>query len=505
MAFLLNNHFSTARVSKADEHDNMQTIKPTRSPLASPPEALPARSFSSMGRRNNDSNDFEYGEESSEGYSDLAPDDERELSVKIEKFKANGLKSHRIYRPEDISKLSLVGSTLGPSHPTAGRRTSGDSPSRPRLPSSSSFGSGSSPSHSRAASFRFITSEEEANQIRATENELKKYAETQDEEGYDDVFGISKDANVGYSSPDLFKLGTRRSNGSWREGVEDDEDFDPFADIEDSYSAIDTEANLLRDKHSMLCATVHDMIERLQASSGEELLKSSTLQLLSVLEGAGDLQDYFIHAHGMLAVLEVLEAAPHRDVVYNLLKLVNLMIATDPAVLENLCLIGAIPILKTFTGRRYSLAIRLEAATFVGSLTSSALTLQMFISCRGLRVLVELLDEDYSANRDLVLSALQGVSSVFELQTPTPKNDFCRMFIREGIVDPLGTVLLHVFKDDSEDVHAFKSQIAGIILMFCQTAQADKRIQESLGTRSFVKRELRSNVIPISMRLFAEQ
>jgi hypothetical protein len=56
------------------------------------------------------------------------------------------------------------------------------------------------------------------------------------------------------------------------------------------------------------------------------------------------------------------------------------MIAGDASVLENLCLIGAIPVLKVFTGRRYPLETRLQAATFVGSLTSSTLTLQMFIS-----------------------------------------------------------------------------------------------------------------------------
>jgi hypothetical protein len=104
-------------------------------------------------------------------------------------------------------------------------------------------------------------------------------------------------------------------------------------------------------------------------------------------------------------------------------------------------------------------------------------------------VLVELLDEDYSANRELVLSALEGVSSVFELQTPTPKNDFCRMFIREGIVEPLGTALLHILKDTSDQVESCKSTIVGIVLMFCQTAQADSRMRDALGTRSFVKRK----------------
>lgn len=38
------------------------------------------------------------------------------------------------------------------------------------------------------------------------------------------------------------------------------------------------------------------------------------------------------------------------------------------------------------------------------------------VRCRGLKVLVELLDEDYALNKDLVLSALEGIDSVFELQ-----------------------------------------------------------------------------------------
>lgn len=37
-------------------------------------------------------------------------------------------------------------------------------------------------------------------------------------------------------------------------------------------------------------------------------------------------------------------------------------------------------------------------------------------SCRGLRVLVDLLDEDLSEQSDLVIHALNGIGSVFELQ-----------------------------------------------------------------------------------------
>lgn len=104
-------------------------------------------------------------------------------------------------------------------------------------------------------------------------------------------------------------------------------------------------------------------------------------------------------------------------------------------------------------------------------------------------MLVDLLDEDYSSNRDLVLSALRGVNSVFELQTPTPKIDFCRIFIREGIADPLAATLLSVVKDDASDMEQSRLQILSTVLLFCQVAQSDQRIREALGTRSFTKRE----------------
>ena len=47
---------------------------------------------------------------------------------------------------------------------------------------------------------------------------------------------------------------------------------------------------------------------------------------------------------------------------------------------------------------------------------TSTLTLQMFISCGGLNVLVDFLEEDLETERDLVLIGVNGVWSVFELQ-----------------------------------------------------------------------------------------
>ena len=164
-----------------------------------------------------------------------------------------------------------------------------------------------------------------------------------------------------------------------------------------------------------------------------------------------------------------------------------------------------------FTSKKYPSECRLEASHFIRLLChSSVLTLQMFISyvssrsiirsseqmlthscfrCRGLKVLVDLLDEDYTEQSELVIHALNGICSVFELQSPTTKNDFCRMFIREGLLDPLSSALLNVMASRGEIADDMNRKILQIILVFCQVSQSDIHVRNALGTRKIVRRE----------------
>jgi hypothetical protein len=143
----------------------------------------------------------------------------------------------------------------------------------------------------------------------------------------------------------------------------------------------------------------------------------------------------------------------------------------------------------------------------------------MFISCRGLRILVELLDEDYLSNRALILSALEGIGSVFDLQSPTPRTDFARMFVREGILDPLSTALLAILRDvdlsatpasatsalslvnsptsakskasltpQPDDPNAQRA--VNVLLVLCQVAQGDHRVRDAFASRTIIIREL---------------
>lgn len=114
----------------------------------------------------------------------------------------------------------------------------------------------------------------------------------------------------------------------------------------------------------------------------------------------------------------------------------------------------------------------------------------MFVSAGGLNVLVEFLDEDYDNARDLVLIGVNGVWNVFELQGPTPKNDFCRIFSRSKILYPLALVLHRVLDEEGEDElgELIEGRIVNIFYLF---SQAENYVKEVVADRQVLKSVLK--------------
>ncbi|KAI9866224.1 MAG: hypothetical protein M1830_006004 [Pleopsidium flavum] len=104
----------------------------------------------------------------------------------------------------------------------------------------------------------------------------------------------------------------------------------------------------------------------------------------------------------------------------------------------------------------------------------------MFVSCGGLNVLVEFLEEDYEDERDLVLIGVNG--------GPTPKNDFCRIFSRNSVLDPLSLVLSRVLDEEGELAELCEGRIANIFLLF---SQAENHVKELVADRTVLYRVLR--------------
>lgn len=120
---------------------------------------------------------------------------------------------------------------------------------------------------------------------------------------------------------------------------------------------------------------------------------------------------------------------------------------------------------------------------------TSTTTLQMFVSAGGLNVLVEFLDEDYDSSRDLVLIGVNGIWNVFELQGPTPKNDFCRIFSRSKILDPLALVLHKVLDEEKTGLsELIEGRIVNIFYLF---SQAENYVKEVVADRQVLKTVLK--------------
>ncbi|KAF9241075.1 hypothetical protein BU15DRAFT_87319 [Melanogaster broomeanus] len=474
---------TTAEDDKPEADDNAQTIRPHRSPGGPgtiPLAKAPAADIVPI----------------VEDYSDLAADeDDFILQEKVAGFKMKNSVRRGLFHPDDIKTLGITPNSPGPlSAPLPGLSRKS---SRPSLSPAAPNGPppGSMRSHSRSSSFVGSGSSgtgsfgrSEAKRVTSAP-EFDKYAE-EDDEDYDDVFG--KVGGTTLEQPmQTLQLNTRYSNKSWL-GDDSDED-DPFAEIDEGFAEDDLETNLQRDKHARLCSMVNQLIDELTPSAPDFQLRDACDQLINVMTENPEMLFQLVSSHGMLAILEVLEGKCSRDVLMKLLHIINLLVTSDLGFLESFCLIGGIPVMMGFTSKKYPSECRAEASNFIRLLChTSVLTLQMFISCRGLKVLVDLLDEDYTEQSELVVDALNGIGSVFELQSPTTKNDFCRMFIREGLLDPLSSALLNVMGNQSETAIEMKHKIIQILLVFSQVTQSDIHVRNAMGTRKIIRRLMRA-------------
>lgn len=67
--------------------------------------------------------------------------------------------------------------------------------------------------------------------------------------------------------------------------MDDADEPDPFADMEDDFSAEDLDANVLRDKKATLCANIDKLIDGLVPKTSMTELRQTCDELVSLLLG----------------------------------------------------------------------------------------------------------------------------------------------------------------------------------------------------------------------------
>ncbi|CAO1633766.1 unnamed protein product [Sympodiomycopsis kandeliae] len=423
-----------------------------------------------------------------EDYSDVvSEDDEPQLVERILRLKQQNSVGRRLLHPSDLKDIA---------------KGSSDSADRIEQPQNN----------------RSIKTSQTASELdrapTSTPTSFEKYQEKAgDEEDYADAFeentavfdvdGLrsrrsgngSRHNDSDSPTSNVLELSVKLSSRSWLGDKEDDQN-DPFAEMEEEEElfpkANDLESNVAREQHARVVAEVQALVEALQPDVREDELIDTCDQLETILVEQPELVRHFLQAHGALTVLGMLESIGSREVICRLLFILNTIAVDDMVARETLCLIGAIPIVMTFTSKKHSQEVRIEAAHFIHCMCSGPLTLQFVLSCRGLKTLVELVDEDYNEQAELVWLGVGCVNSVLELQTAaSSRNDFCRMLAQEGLLEPLSSALLAVMGDEQHDLaHEAKDHILRTLLIY---SQSDTWLKQKLAVRSILRRLLKAS------------
>ncbi|MCO5580002.1 hypothetical protein L7F22_033868 [Adiantum nelumboides] len=198
------------------------------------------------------------------------------------------------------------------------------------------------------------------------------------------------------------------------------------------------------------------LIGLLKPEESEDSILRACQRLVSLLGEHPEQRAQVISQHGVTTFMDMLETKNNR-VLLAVLQVLNELAKDNPSFQENACLVGLIPVIMSFAGSECSKEMRMQAAFFVGQLCqTSSSTLQMFIACRGLPILVNFLEPDYAKYREMVHVAIDGMWQVFNLQTTTPRNDFCRIFSKNGPLEPS-----HALSGQFDAFHPRSGQLDG--------------------------------------------
>ncbi|XP_074574163.1 MAP3K epsilon protein kinase 1-like isoform X3 [Curcuma longa] len=176
------------------------------------------------------------------------------------------------------------------------------------------------------------------------------------------------------------------------------------------------------------------IVSLLKPEASEDVLLTSCQKLLAFFNQRLEQKHGYMSQHGFLPLMELLDI-PKNRIIYSVLQIINRIISDNISFQENACLVGLIPVVMNFAVPDRPREVRIQAAFFLQQLCqSSTWTLQMFIACQGIPVLVGFLEADYGKYREMVHLAIDGMWQVFKLQHSTLKNDFCRIAAKNGIL-----------------------------------------------------------------------
>ena len=263
---------------------------------------------------------------------------------------------------------------------------------------------------------------------------------------------LSSDGVVSGNVNVELELRNRMAAALERTGSENDADIEEFS-VSDEEK--DFQEGGKRSLAAVQSARVQQLIEQLIPDQDAETLIAACEGLVSVFVEWPEQRRTLLTHHGIIPIMEMLELSHDAKVLHGVLRVVLAIIENDRAFQELLSLAGLIPIVAKYAAPRNPREIRLQAASLVKQfLHTSTVTLHLFVACGGISVLTQLLlTEPSNADPDIALASvgLQGFHNVLQLSCESmPKNDFCRLFCRNGALVPLQGLLQYCMTGSGE-------------------------------------------------------
>eukprot|EP01006_Ploeotia_vitrea_P036616 TRINITY_DN66042_c10_g1_i2.p2 TRINITY_DN66042_c10_g1~~TRINITY_DN66042_c10_g1_i2.p2 ORF type:complete len:533 (+),score=325.32 TRINITY_DN66042_c10_g1_i2:48-1646(+) len=240
------------------------------------------------------------------------------------------------------------------------------------------------------------------------------------------------------------------------------------------------------DRDAKLTKQFRRVIKSLSHKEEEETILKACRKLTEMLSDNAVRVRALMTSYGVIPVMEMLES-PSPKVVLAILKLVNRVVGKDTKFQQSMSLVGLIPAIIKFAGQGFPASIRQEAANFVRHFCyASDFTRKMFIACGGLPVLVNFMDEQkkYPKDRDLVYNAIDCIRHVFDITT-NPRNDFCRLFCKYGLLTPMACAMVKINADkESREAQEYVRKAANIFFLF---SQGDSHVKMHLARPSVLE------------------
>uniref|UniRef100_A0A0D9WAP2 non-specific serine/threonine protein kinase n=1 Tax=Leersia perrieri TaxID=77586 RepID=A0A0D9WAP2_9ORYZ len=148
------------------------------------------------------------------------------------------------------------------------------------------------------------------------------------------------------------------------------------------------------------------IVAQLKPRESEDVILSSCQKLMLFFSQRPEQKQIYVSNNGFLPLMELLEL-PKNRIITSVLQLINQIVKDNTTFLENACLVGLIPVVMNFAVPDRAKEVRVQASRFLQQL------------CQA---------------REMVHLAIDGIWQVFKLQHSTPRNDFCRIAAKNGIL-----------------------------------------------------------------------